>query len=333
MTGTQLVQFRKRCKRTQVQAARELGVSQTYLSLLEKGARPMTDELRVRAVRAFHLPPTEMPVTESLFDVAAVSNDELGTDLATLGYPGYGHMKRSTPKNPAVVLLSALKGDERLARDVEALPWVVLAFPDMNWPELIKAAKVNNLQNRLGMVTTVARQIAETTGDLKTAGKLKTHEAELESSMLVREGTLCNDRMTNAERKWLTEKRPEVARHWRLLTDLLPRYLDHYDIKPKSSSFSMKFEPFKEQIRELCVETNIAMLGVFGSVARGEDDATSDIDLLVRFKKPIGLFEMMGVEERFEKLLGRPVDLGTAAGLHPLIKTNVQRDLKIIYEG
>ena len=81
------------------------------------------------------------------------------------------------------------------------------------------------------------------------------------------------------------------------------------------------------------METNIAMLGVFGSVARGEDNATSDIDLLVRFKKPVGLFELIGIEERLETILGRPVDLATAAGLHPLIKTNVQRDLKIIYEG
>ena len=81
------------------------------------------------------------------------------------------------------------------------------------------------------------------------------------------------------------------------------------------------------------METNIAMLGVFGSVARGEDNATSDIDLLVRFKKPVGLIEMIGIEERLEKILGRPVDLGTEAGLHPLIEANVHKDLKIIYEG
>ena len=333
MTGTHLLQFRKHSKRTQVEAARELGVSQTYLSLLEKGKRPLTDELRSKAVHAFQLPPTHMPVSEDLSDVAAVSDDELATDLATLGYPGFAHLKKSTQKNPAVVLLSALKADNREARDVEALPWVVLTFPDMNWASVVKAAKVNDLQNRLGLVTTVARQIAETTGHLKTAAKLKTHEAELERSMLVREGTLCNDRMTSAERKWLATNRPEEAKHWRLLTDLSPRYLDHYDIMPERASMPMKLEPFKEQIQSLCVETNIAMLGVFGSVARGEDNATSDIDLLVRFKKPVGLIEMIGIEERLEKILGRPVDLGTEAGLHPLIEANVQKDLRIIYQA
>lgn len=229
MTGTQLGQFRKQNKRTQVEAARELGVSQTYLSLLEKGKRPLTDELRAKVVWAFHLSPTEMPVSESLFDVRAVSNDELGTDLATLGYPGYAYMKKSKPKHPAVVLLSALKGENRLARDVEALPWVVLTFPEMDWPELIKAAKVNDLQNRLGFVTVVAREVAELKGEEARAFKLRGYESELEHSMLLRVDTLCNERMTNPERKWLEEHRPDSAKKWRLLTDLSLRSLQHYD--------------------------------------------------------------------------------------------------------
>ena len=228
MTGEQLVQFRKQGKRTQVQAARALGVSQTYLSLLEKGKRPLTDELRMKAVRAFDLPPTEMPVSESLFDVSEVSNDELGTDLATLGYPGYSHMKRSKPKHPAVVLLSALKGDDREPRDVEALPWIVLTFANMDWRQLVMAAKVNDLQNRLGFVTTVAREVVESRGDKNTAAKLRQHEAELERSMLLREETLCREQMTNAERKWLVTNRPDSAKHWRLLTDLSPR-MENYE--------------------------------------------------------------------------------------------------------
>ncbi|MGH9946193.1 MAG: helix-turn-helix domain-containing protein [Pyrinomonadaceae bacterium] len=228
MTRTRLVKFRKHSKQTQIQAARALGVSQTYLSLLEKGKRPLTDELRAKAVRAFHLPPTEVPL-RNLADVSVVSDAQLASDLATLGYPGFSYLKKSRPKNPAVVLLSALRADNREVRDVEALPWVVLTFPDMDWPELIKAAKVHDLQNRLGFVTNVARQMAELRNDTATAAKLSSLESELEPSKLVREGTLCNDRMTNAERKWLATNRPKTAKHWRLLTDLSPRSLDHYD--------------------------------------------------------------------------------------------------------
>lgn len=228
MTGTQLVQFRKHSKRTQVQAARELGVSQTYLSLLEKGKRPLTDELRAKAVRAFHLPPTEMPVNENLSDVAAVSDDQLAADLATLGYPGFSYLKSSNPKNPAVVLLSALKADNCEARSVEALPWVVLTFPDMNWTQLVRAAKVNDLQNRLGFVVQVARGVAEHQDNATLTAKLCRVETTLEQSRLFHEGTLCKESMTNAERKWLNANRSESARHWRLLTNLEPYQLNYY---------------------------------------------------------------------------------------------------------
>ena len=95
----------------------------------------------------------------------------------------------------------------------------------------------------------------------------------------------------------------------------------------------MEVAVLKMQMQPICLEEDIEMLGVFGSFARGEDNAASDIEMLVRFKKPVGLMEMIGIEERFEMILGRPVDLGTEAGLHPLIKANVQKDLKIIYEG
>ncbi len=229
MTGEQLVQFRKRVKRTQVEAARALGVSQTYLSLLEKGKRPLTDDLRSKAVRAFRLPASDVPAGHDLSDVRAVTDAQLASDLATLGYPGFSHLKKSEPKNPAVVLLSALKADNREARAVEALPWVVLTFPDMDWPQLIKAAKVNDLQNRLGFVTAVAREVAESRSDAATAVRLRSFKTELENSMLAREGTLCNERMTQAERRWLADNRPETAKRWRLLTDLSPRYLDHYE--------------------------------------------------------------------------------------------------------
>ena len=95
----------------------------------------------------------------------------------------------------------------------------------------------------------------------------------------------------------------------------------------------MEVAVLKKQVQPICVEEDIEMLGVFGSVARGEDDAVSDVDLLVRFKNPVGLLHLIGLEERISEILGRRVDLGTEAGLHSLIKSNVKKDLKIIYEG
>jgi len=94
----------------------------------------------------------------------------------------------------------------------------------------------------------------------------------------------------------------------------------------------MELARLQQELRPLCIETGIERLGVFGSVARGEDGAESDIDLVVSFENPVGIFELIDLEERLEKIIGRSVDLGTLAGLHPLIKDNVERDLKIIYE-
>ncbi len=52
-------------------------------------------------------------------------------------------------------------------------------------------------------------------------------------------------------------------------------------------------------------------MAIFGSVARGEAGPDSDVDLLVEFSRPVGLFHFIGVKEYLEQLLGRPVDLVT----------------------
>ena len=48
---------------------------------------------------------------------------------------------------------------------------------------------------------------------------------------------------------------------------------------------------------------------VFGSVARGDADAESDVDLLVEFTPDATLFDLAGLELSLEGLLGRPVDV------------------------
>lgn len=229
MTGHQLKKYRKKSGLTQVAAACALGVSQTYLSLLENGDRPLNPELEKKAVKVFGLDPTNLPSLASEYKVGSVTDDQLTADLSALGYPGFPQFKPSRGKNPVDVLLSALNVDQRDARLVEALPWVVLRFSNnMNWNDLVRTAKVYDLQNRLGYVTNVASQMATRLGNAKRSDELRKLESDLEPSKLERENTLCNSRMTNAERNWLRTNRPEPAVHWHLLTDLSPRYLDHY---------------------------------------------------------------------------------------------------------
>lgn len=84
----------------------------------------------------------------------------------------------------------------------------------------------------------------------------------------------------------------------------------------------------------MCAQAGITTLGVFGSVARGDDNPDeSDVDLLARFKTPVGMFELLDLEVRIAEALGRPIDLSTEGSLHPLIRERVKKDLKIIYEA
>lgn len=68
-------------------------------------------------------------------------------------------------------------------------------------------------------------------------------------------------------------------------------------------------------------------LGIFGSVARGENNDISDIDVLVRFLKPVGMFKFIELEEYLSKLLGNKVDLVTTRALKPAIKNEVLQEV------
>ena len=76
---------------------------------------------------------------------------------------------------------------------------------------------------------------------------------------------------------------------------------------------------------------HIAFAGLFGSYARGEETPDSDIDLLVRFDKPIGLIKLVGIEYDLSDRLQKKVDLVTEGALSPYIKPHVLRDLKVLY--
>jgi len=228
MTGQRLRESRKLKGWNQQEAALRLGVSQTYLSLLEKGKRRVPEKLAVEAVRVYGLSEAMLPVTSAPDQAPVADEGKLASELATLGYPGLSHLKSGgEKKNPAELLLSALSNDNLDNRLVEALPWVVLKFPDLNWHWLTQAAKLRDLQNRLGYVTNVARRLAELRGEREKAALLATEESRLERSRLAREDTLCHESLTEAEKKWLRKNRPPEARHWRLLTDLSPERLDH----------------------------------------------------------------------------------------------------------
>jgi transcriptional regulator with XRE-family HTH domain len=218
MTGSNLKDARLRAGLTQQQAASALGVTQAYLSMLERGHRPVSSSVATRALETFDLPPTALPMEPE--NSLSLNDEDLKADLGALGYPGFSYLRGKPARNPMQLLSYALNQADLDTRVVEALPWVASKFDDMDWDWLVGNAKQHDRQNRLGFVVTLAEEFAKKTGDSARAEKLNRYRKLLDSSRLVREDTLCHDSMTQAERKWLKANRPPAAQHWHLLTDL-----------------------------------------------------------------------------------------------------------------
>jgi transcriptional regulator with XRE-family HTH domain len=216
MTGTDLKSARVAARRTQVEAAKKLGVTQAYLSMVERGVRRVSPELGSRAMAVLDFPPTVLPLKdESATRGAGWFKERLGG----LGYSGFQYLG-GAKVNPAQLLMDALDSDDLDSRVTEALPWVPLAFPLLDWDWLTSRAKLKDRQNRLGFVVSLASEAAATAQADALASSLRKRADALEHSRLAAEDTLCKASMTQAERKWLREHRTPTARHWNLLSDL-----------------------------------------------------------------------------------------------------------------
>ncbi len=79
----------------------------------------------------------------------------------------------------------------------------------------------------------------------------------------------------------------------------------------------------RQKNTELAKQFGVKSLLLFGSVARNEAKATSDVDLLVEFSRPVGYFGLFALQDYLENLLGCPVDLGTPNSLKPAIREQV----------
>ena len=88
----------------------------------------------------------------------------------------------------------------------------------------------------------------------------------------------------------------------------------------------------REKYPYLSTEFNIKKIGVFGSVAKGISSEDSDIDIVVEFKKPLGL-RFVELVEYLETLFNRKVDVLTLAGIENIRIKEIANDIKrnIVY--
>ena len=170
MDGTRLREGRQKRNWTQLQAARALGVTQAYLSMVEKGRRAVSAVLAGKARKVYDLPATVLPLPlESSASEWSSPTHDFTADLAALGYPGFAYLKTKAPQNPAGVLLDALDQANLDARVIEGLPWLALTYVDMDWDWLVRNAKVRDRQNRLGFAVSLASEVAARNSDAAPA--------------------------------------------------------------------------------------------------------------------------------------------------------------------
>ncbi len=83
----------------------------------------------------------------------------------------------------------------------------------------------------------------------------------------------------------------------------------------------------KRELPFLKTKYGVIQIGLFGSCATEKDNKSSDIDLYIEFKEPLG-FAFFELSEYLEKKLRKKVDIITSAGLNSIRIENVKKSIE-----
>jgi len=86
---------------------------------------------------------------------------------------------------------------------------------------------------------------------------------------------------------------------------------------------SIVFPEVREDIRRIATAHGAANVRVFGSAGRGEQGASSDLDLLVDMAEGRSLFDLIALSNDLEESLGVEVDVVTEASVSPYMRDRV----------
>lgn len=94
---------------------------------------------------------------------------------------------------------------------------------------------------------------------------------------------------------------------------------------------SDKIQKIARQIKPLLKNNGVSTAALFGSIVRGQEDETSDIDILVNYNEGVTLLDVAGLQFELERILGRKVDLVSEKFLHRRIRDRVNKEqIKIL---
>lgn len=102
---------------------------------------------------------------------------------------------------------------------------------------------------------------------------------------------------------------------------------EHDPPQPLGGQLGRRLWDRRAAVIEAASRHGVANVRVFGSVARGEDTATSDVDLLVDLPDTASLFTIARLQRDLEEILGAQVEIVPSSDLKAPVKANVERDL------
>lgn len=88
-----------------------------------------------------------------------------------------------------------------------------------------------------------------------------------------------------------------------------------------------------DRVIQVAKKYGIAYLALFGSYARDEAEAESDVDLAVRFAGQYSMFDLTGAMADMAEALGRKVDLIPIDDAYPFVRESMEKDLIVLYEA
>ncbi len=88
----------------------------------------------------------------------------------------------------------------------------------------------------------------------------------------------------------------------------------------------------QEKILPILKKHGVLRSSIFGSVARGEVDENSDVDILVDVPRGTSLFDLVGLRDSLQAALGKKVDIGTYRSIKPMLKDRILNEQIQIYE-
>jgi hypothetical protein len=145
--------------------------------------------------------------------------------LGALGYPGFlslfSELEAEEGHDPAVVLMAALACDRLDDAVVEALPWLVLRYENLDWHWLLAEARRRGVQNRLGFVVSLAVRAAAGSLGMERLTRLAAIEEELFACRLPKQETRWL-RVPPARRQFVAARRSAEAAQWGVSSCLRP---------------------------------------------------------------------------------------------------------------